>query len=107
MMNFPKIKEYLSGLDLSSADPLDQKAHEILYDKNAYERASQALRRRFVRGAETVEAIDREGRKTEIKREKQENGKYRYFVKGENGQWNEPDERIWIVAMYALWQDNK
>lgn len=103
---FQKTEEYIESLDLQSADPLDQKIAELLQDEAKYERASQALRRRFVRGAETVEGIDRGNRWTRIKREK-DGGKYRYSVEGEDGTWSEPDERIWIVAMYALWQDNK
>ena len=73
---------------------------------NAYERASQALRRRFVRGAETVQGIDRGGRLMKIKRDK-EGGTYKYFVEGGNGSWSHPEERIWVVAMYCLWQDSK
>lgn len=103
---FPKSKKYLEGLDINTADPLDKKAFELLNDENAYERASQALRRRYVRGAETVEGIDRGGRKTTIKRQK-DGGKYRYFIQGTDGNWVEPEERIWIVAMYALWQSSK
>lgn len=105
-MNFPKVSGYLSNLDLSKADELDKLAYTLLNDGVAYERASQALRRRFVRGAEIVDAIDRGGRKTRIKREAS-GGKYKYFVEGGDGSWNEPDERIWVVTMYALWQKNK
>ncbi len=103
---FPKATTYLQGLDQHAADPLDQKAYELLMDDAAYERASQALRRRFVRGAEKVNGIDRKSRPTHIKRVK-DGGLYRYYINGENGTWSEPDERIWVVAMYALWQDNK
>ena len=78
----------------------------LFKDEIAYERASQALRRRFVRGAEFVQGVDRGGRITRIKRERV-GGKYKYFLEGLDGGWNSPDERIWIVAMYALWQKNK
>lgn len=104
--SFPNSKTYLDSLDLSRADSLDIITKELLYDEVKYERASQALRRRFSRGAEIVEGIDRNGRNTRIKREKL-SGKYSYFVEGQNGTWNEPDERIWVVAMYALWQSTK
>jgi hypothetical protein len=108
MLNtFPNTNSYLGSLDLASADNLDKKAHELLNDEAAYERASQALRRRFVRGADTVVGIDRGGKKTNIKREEKAKGKYDYFVQGQDGSWNKPDERIWVVAMYALWQKNK
>ena len=103
---FPKTFAYLQTLDINKADKLDVVIKELLSDETAYERASQALRRRFSRGAKKVEAIDRNERKTEITREAC-GGKYRYFVQGTNGSWNEPDERIWIVAMYALWQASK
>ena len=103
---FPNTKTYLDSLDITKADSLDIVAKELLYDEVKYERASQALRRRFVRGAEIVEGVDRNGRNTRIKREKL-GGKYNYFLEGQNGTWNEPDERIWVVAMYALWQSTK
>ena len=103
---FPKASSYLEKLDLASADKLDIIAKELLNDEVKYERASQALRRRFVRGATEVEAVDRGERKTKIKREPY-GGKYQYFVQGEDEAWNKPDERIWIVAMYALWQASK
>lgn len=103
---FPNTAKYLSAIDLFSADKLDVTTKELLSDPSAYERASQALRRRFSRGAEEVDAIDRGGRKTKIKRE-EAGAKYKYYVKGANGDWISPDERIWIVAMYALWQASK
>ncbi len=103
---FPKSKSYLDSLDISNADRLDIVARELVNDDDRYERASQALRRRFVRGAEEVEGVDRGGRKTKIRREKQ-GGKYKYYVMGHDGSWNEPEERIWVVAMYALWQATK
>ena len=103
---FGKTTAYLSSIDLSSADPLDKKAHELINDETAYERASQALRRRFVRGADEVEGIDRGSRMSKIKREGT-NGKYRYKIQGSDGGWFEPEERVWVVSMYALWQDSK
>ena len=103
---FPKSKSYLDGLNISTADSLDIIARELLHDENRYERASQALRRRFVRGAQIVEGIDRGSRRTKIKREKH-GGKYKYFIMGHDELWNEPEERIWVVAMYALWQTSK
>jgi hypothetical protein len=106
MLNFPKTKSYLESINLNTADPLDKVTQELLYNESAYERASQALRRRFVRGAEIVEGVDRGGVKTKIKREKV-GGKYRYYVMGQDGSWNTPDERIWVVSMYALWQKSK
>ena len=45
-------------------------------------------------------------RRTKIKRSG-ENGKYRYFIEGTDGRFSEPQERIWVVAMFALWQKNK
>ncbi|KKQ51585.1 hypothetical protein A2865_01530 [Candidatus Woesebacteria bacterium RIFCSPHIGHO2_01_FULL_39_17] len=103
---FVKTKSYLAGLDLSKADPLDKKINELINDPATYERASQALRRRFVRGASEVEAVDRSSRKTKIKRERI-GGTYKYKIQGVDGNWFEPEERIWVVAMYALWQDSK
>lgn len=103
---FPKTGSYLATLDVSSSDPLDKKASELINSEASYERASQALRRRFVRGAEVVDGVDRSGRKTKIKREKL-GGKYVYKVQGADGNWFEIEERIWIVSMYALWQDSK
>jgi len=105
-MGFNKTISYISSLNLTSSDKLDQTVSKLLNDEVAYEKASQALRRRFVRGAEVVKAVDRGGRLTKIKREKV-GGKYTYFVEGADGSWNTPDERIWIVAMYALWQGSK
>ena len=105
-MRFPKATIYISELDLGRADKLDLMVDSLLKDEAAYERASQALRRRFVRGAEFVQGIDRGERKTRIKREKA-GGKYKYFLEGADGSWNSPDERIWIVCMYALWQASK
>lgn len=103
---FPKATEYLVSLKVESADPLDKKAYQLLHDEVAYERASQALRRRFVRGAELVDGVDRGGRLTKIKRTPY--GKsYRYVVQGSDGNWSQPDERLWVVTMYALWQDSK
>ena len=103
---FIKTKSYLAGLNLATADLLDKKANELINDEAVYERASQALRRRFVRGAMEVEAIDRGTRQTKIKRERL-GGIYKYKVQGTDGNWFEPEERIWVVAMYALWQDSK
>src|SRR3990172_7111470 len=106
LVYFPKTLSYLNPLNLTSADPLDKKSHELLNDEASYERASQALRRRFVRGAMEVQAIDRAGRHTKIKREKV-GGKYKYMIQGADGNWFGPEERIWVVAMYALWQGSK
>jgi hypothetical protein len=106
MGHFEKTESYIQGLNITEADPLDQKVSELLGDDILYERASQALRRRFVRGAIKVEGMDRNHRLTRIKREKV-GGKYAYYIQGEDGNWNEPEERIWIVAMYGLWQENK
>lgn len=103
---FVKTVQYISSLDLDNADPIDKKVHQLLSDEVVYEKASQALRRRFVRGAEIVDGIERGGRRMKIKRE-QKGGKYKYLIEGSDGNWNEPDERIWVVAMYALWQDLK
>ena len=103
---FKKAQNYINSLNLSSADHLDKKVAELLANVQAYERASQALRRRFVRGAVDVEAMDRNKRITKIKREPK--GKdYEYYVQGADGSWNKPNERIWIVSMYALWQESK
>jgi len=106
IMIFPRANSYIQGLDINNADQLDKVVKKLLEDKVAYERPSQALRRRFVRGALTVDGVDRGGRKTKIKRAGT-NGKYKYFIEGIDGSWNEPDERIWVVAMYALWQTSK
>ena len=104
--NFPKALSYVDSLDTSKADQLDMVVKTLLYDEAEYERASQALRRRFVRGAYQVEGIDRGSRKTKIKRE-QNGGKYKYLIQGSDGNWFEPEERIWVVAMYKLWQNMK
>ena len=101
---FQKTTVYLASLDIAKADPLEQKANYLLSDEVVYERASQALRRRFSRGAADVEAVDRGGRLTKIRRVK-EGGNYKYEVLGSDGSWSSPDERIWVVSMYALWQD--
>jgi hypothetical protein len=103
---FKKAADYLASIDINTADPLDRKALFLINDEAAYERASQALRRRFSRGAVEVEGIDRGGRKTKIKRERS-GGLYEYFIQGQDGNWSKPEERIWIVASYALWQDTK
>ena len=103
---FPKAKGYLESLEKETADALDKKALELVNDPKAYERASQALRRRFSRGASVVKGIDRGERMTEIRREGYK-GNYHYFVRGEDYNWNEPEERIWVVAMYGLWQGSK
>ncbi len=103
---FPKASAYLSNVNLNSADPLDKKAKQLLEDETAYERASQALRRRFSRGAMEVEGIDRGSRLTKVKRDGR-GGKFDYLVQGADGAWVKPEERVWIVAMYALWQDSK
>src|SRR5512143_3915926 len=103
---FPKASSYLQSLSIESADPLDKKAFDLLQDEASYERASQALRRRFVRGAGEVDGVDRGGRRTKIKRELV-GGKYNYSVQGQDGNWFVPEERIWVVTMYALWQDSK
>lgn len=105
-MAFTKTKSYLDSLDMVTADKLDVLAKELLYDEEAYERASQALRRRYSRGANEVEGIDRGGRATKIRREKQ-GGKYKYFVMGKDGMWSSPEERLWVVAMYANWQNSR
>lgn len=105
---FAKARDYVESLNISQADPLDQKVSELLNNDVLYERASQALRRRFSRGATEVEAMDRGRRKTKIKRELSGGpGNYKYFILGEDGAWSVPEERIWVVAMYALWQNSK
>ncbi|SRR4030042_2635007 len=108
MMNnyFVRTVQYLSTLNLESADPIDKKVNELVNNDIAYEKASQALRRRFVRGSQVVDGIDRGGRKTKIRRE-EKGKKYKYLIEGSDGSWNEPEERIWVVAMYGLWQDSK
>jgi len=103
---FPKALSYLQAVDSETADPLDKKALALLGDEESYERASQALRRRFSRGATEVDAIDRNGRRTRIKRDRV-GGLYDYFIQGEDGNWFKPEERVWVVASYALWQDTK
>jgi len=105
-MAFDKTLAYLNTLDINTADPLDAIAKKLLEDEDTYERASQSLRRRFSRGAKEVEGIDRNERLTKIRRDKQ-GGKYKYFVMGKDGMWTTPDERVWVVSMYALWQANK
>lgn len=106
LTSFPKTKTYIDNLNIETADPIDIVAKELIYDEAKYERASQALRRRFVRGSSEVTGVDRGKRSTRIKREKA-GGKYKYFVHGADGNWFEPEERIWVVAMYALWQKLK
>lgn len=101
--SFPKTHNYITSLDMTHCDELDQVTKELMENEAGYERASQALRRRFVRGAQNVSAIERGNRKTKIKRTG-ENGKYRYFIEGVDGSWSEPQERIWVVSMFALWQ---
>ena len=103
---FSKAQAYLQGLNMETADPLDKKALILLSDELSYEKASQALRRRFSRGAVEVEGVDRNGRLTRIKRDRI-GGLYEYFIQGADGNWFKPDERIWVVASYALWQDTK
>lgn len=103
-MIFPNAHNYLQGINSEEADELDITAYHLLNDPIKYERASQALRRRFVRGARVVKGIDRHGRETHIRREKLK-GTYVYYVEGSDGSWSTPDERIWVVAMYALWQN--
>ncbi len=105
-MTFVNAQGYLQNIDISNADELDKIAYYLLQDEDRYERASQALRRRFVRGASVVEGIDRGGRQTRIKRER-DGGTYTYYIEGEDGSWSTPEERIWVVAMYALWQSRK
>jgi hypothetical protein len=102
-MVFQNAHSYLRQIDITGADELDVFTKELLEDPAVYERASQALRRRFVRGASFVPGIDRAGRSTRIRREKQSAG-YVYFIEGADGSWTIPEERIWVVAMYALWQ---
>ncbi len=102
-MGFRNAYSYLKDLDMQMADPLDRTSYKILMDAQSYERASQALRRRFVRGATFVEGIDRGGRLTRIKRDRK-GGTYIYLIEGADGNWTTPEERIWVVAMYALWQ---
>jgi len=103
-MAFTNALTHLRNADLTNGDELDKIALGLLSDEAVYERASQALRRRFVRGASVVNGIDRAGRLTRIRREKQ-NGTYIYFIEGADGSWSTPEERIWVVAMYALWQN--
>lgn len=105
-MTFLEAHSHLQNLDLASADELDKIAYYLMQDEGRYERASQALRRRFVRGASIVPGIDRGGRSTRIKREKV-GGTYTYYIEGRDGSWSTPEERIWVVAMYALWQSKK
>jgi hypothetical protein len=103
---FPKSSKYINSIDMAYADELDKITKTLLQDQYIYEKASQSLRRRFVRGSEYVFGIDRGNRKTRIKRVG-ENGKFRYFIEGVDGKWSEPQERIWVVSMFALWQKNK
>ena len=106
MDSFIKTRQYVKNINLALSDDIDRMVLKLLEDEYSYERASQALRRRFVRGAQEVEGIDRGARKTKIKRVGS-NGKYDYFLLGTDGKWTKPEERIWIVAMYALWQSKK
>lgn len=106
MNAFPKTTAYILSLDINTSDALDKIIKKFIDDEKSYERASQALRRRFIRGSEYVDGIDRGNRRTKIKRV-MIGEKYKYYIEGVDGSWNEPDERIWVVAMYALWQENK
>jgi len=103
---FPKAYKYLETINEQTADKLDVIAKKLISDINEYEKPSQALRRRFSRGASQVKGIDRNGRVTMIKRESH-GGKYKYLIQGDNNDWFEPEERIWVVAMYALWQASR
>ena len=103
---FPKTFKYVDSLDVSYCDLLDKTAKDFFNDENYYDRAAQAIRRRFVRGAEFVYGIDRGNKRTKIKRVS-DGGKFRYFIEGNDGNWSQPDERIWVVAMYALRQKTK
>lgn len=103
---FPKAWAYLNTIDSETSDQLDMYAKKLMLDEKAYDRASQALRRRFSRGAQTIEAIDRGGRTTRIKRDIS-GGSYIYSIEGSDMSWSTPDERIWVVAMYCLWQEHR
>ena len=70
--SFPKTHNYITSLDMTHCDELDQVTKELMENEAGYERASQALRRRFIEGVD--------------------------------GSWSEPQERIWVVSMFALWQ---
>ncbi|MCS7092796.1 MAG: hypothetical protein NZM26_05630 [Patescibacteria group bacterium] len=104
---FNRARKYIESIsDINSADPLDKMVYKFFKDHKAYDRAAQALRRRFARGADVVEGIDRGGRRTRIKREIN-GGSYIYKIEGADGSWSVPEERIWVVAIYAVWQESR
>jgi len=36
-----------------------------------------------------------------------EYGKRKYLVEGTDGQWHEPEEKVWAMAMFELGRSNK
>jgi hypothetical protein len=73
----------------------------------AFDKSLAFLNTLNISSADPLEALAKKNeRLTKIRRDKK-GGKYKYFIMGKDGMWTSPDERIWVVAMYALWQNNK
>lgn len=103
MGNFPRAMEYVRTLDWHRADELDTIVKELVEDEINRNRVRKALDERFNKGAEYVPGIDRGGRLTRIKRS-DDNGRKRYLIEGIHGDWHEPEERVWPMAMMELYR---
>ena len=97
----PKAYGYLKSLDMAGADPVDKTAWELLNDVKRWELVTKSINDRFIRGLETIPGVDRGGRLTKIRRTWANDGRH-YQVLGRDGNWAEPDEKVWVWAMVEL-----
>lgn len=96
------LSEYLASVD-GTGDNLDYVARHLLSDREDRERVQVELDHRFDSGAAQIAVIDRGGKQIWIRREGSKNG-FKYLC-GEGGNWSEPDDLIWILAMFQLARD--
>ncbi|HJZ04441.1 hypothetical protein A2634_03065 [Candidatus Amesbacteria bacterium RIFCSPHIGHO2_01_FULL_48_32] len=104
---FPKAQNYLDTVDWMRADELDRIARELLNDGAFFERVDDVLGRKFRHGKTETTGMDRDGRLAKIRRETLQGKWFRYMIEGANGQWYEPEEKIWVLAMVELFRRRK
>ncbi|OGC93249.1 hypothetical protein A3D85_00445 [Candidatus Amesbacteria bacterium RIFCSPHIGHO2_02_FULL_47_9] len=105
MGKFKKTLGYVTNLG-GGGDELDRMVAFLVNSYQDANRVRKALDERFNKGAEFVVGMDRGGRLVKIKRV-MEYGKRKYLVEGTDGQWHEPEEKVWAMAMFELGRSNK
>ncbi len=96
ILSFPSAVKYLESLP-EKTDPLDIVAWDLLCRRKVMERAAAAMEKKFEKGAEFVNGVDRGGRKTRIKKDGD-----LFLIEGADGGWYQVAESVWVWAMVEV-----